>query len=434
MSKQDASGARQVNIAGSGIRFRILSATALGLLLVIGIGGWAAQAKLAGAVISHGEVVVSGETKQVQHIDGGTVVSIPVKVGNLVQKGDIVLKLDDTQIGIERDIVKAQIDQLRAMQARLIAERDSLAAVSFEGLGVASETAAEELKLFNENKRLKDNQREQISFQIAQLKNQIDGLAEQREAGIAENVLLQSEASQQEKLVQGGLAKTAELRDLKRQLVRIKGTIGDVNARIAEANGQIGELQVKLLSVDQNSRSEAQKELVSTDARLTELQQRLLALQHRFERATVRSPETGYIYDLAAHTIGGVISPGQVIMSIVPQESELKVDVKVAPTDIDRVSIGQSARLRFTTFNRRTTPEIKGHVDLISAATLTDRTSNASFYKTSISFEPADLNFVSEKLAPGMPVEVYIETEERTVISYLAKPFMDQVMKGFREE
>jgi HlyD family secretion protein len=412
----------------------MLAATALSVFLVAGIGGWAAQAKLAGAVISHGEVVVSGETKQVQHVDGGTIVAIPVKVGDLVRKGDVLLKLDETQIGIELSIVRDQIGQLTAMRARLLAERDGRSSLDLSGLSLAPDMAAEETKLFSESLRLRENQKQQISFQIDQLQNQIAGLEEQRDASVAEDGLLQSEASQQEKLVSGGLAKTAELRDLKRQLVRIKGTIGNVSASIAEAKGQISELQVKLVSIDQNGRSEAQKELVATEGRLSELKQRGTALEHRLARATVRAPETGYIYDLQAHTIGGVVTPGQVIMSIVPQDSELKVDVKVSPVDIDRVSLGQAARMRFTTFNRRTTPEIAGSVELISAATLTDRATNSSYYKTSISFAPGDLGALSEKLAPGMPVEVYIETEERTVISYLAKPFMDQAMKGFREE
>lgn len=434
MSNGQEAGMRQVNVGVTGIRRRILAATALSVLLVAGIGGWAAQAKLAGAVISHGEVVVSGETKQVQHVDGGTIVAIPVKVGDLVQKGEVLLKLDDTQIGIELSIVRDQIGQLTAMRARLLAERDGRHSLDLSGLTLSPDMAAEETKLFSENARLRENQKQQIAFQIDQLQNQIAGLEEQHDASVAEDDLLQSEASQQEKLVSGGLAKTAELRDLKRQLVRIKGTIGNVTASIAEARGQISELQVKLLSIDQNSRSEAQKELVATEGRLAELKQRGTALEHRLQRATVRAPETGYIYDLQAHTIGGVVSPGQVIMSIVPQDSELKVDVKVSPVDIDRVTLGQGARMRFTTFNRRTTPEIAGTVDLISAATLTDRATNSSYYKTSIKFAPGDLGALSEKLAPGMPVEVYIETEERTVISYLAKPFIDQAMKGFREE
>lgn len=434
MSNTENPGQRQVDIGGTGIRGRMLSATALGLLLVVGIGGWAAQARLAGAVISHGEVVVSGETKQVQHIDGGTIFGIQVKIGDLVQKGDVLLKLDDTQIGIELSIVRDQIEQLTAMRARLVAERDSADDLDLGGLMISSERATEELKLFRENRRLRENQKQQISFQIEQLRDQIAGLGEQRNASLSEDDLLQSEAVQQEKLVQSGLAKTAELRDLKRQLVRIKGTIGNATASIAEAKGQVSELEVKLMSIDQNGRSDAQKDLVATEGRLSELAQRAIALEHRLDRTTVRAPETGYIYDLQAHTIGGVVTPGQVIMSLVPQQSELKVDVKVSPVDIDRVSLGQGARMRFTTFNRRTTPEVAGKVDLISAATLTDRATNTPYYETSITFAPGDLGSVAEKLSPGMPVEVYIETEERTVISYLAKPFMDQAMRGFREE
>lgn len=424
----------QVSLSGKGLKGRMLTATMLGLALTVGIGGWAAQAKLAGAVISQGELVVIGETKQVQHVDGGTIVEIPVKIGSLVDKGDVVLRLDDTQLRIEFGIVTSQVAQLKAMMARLVAERDGLDVLSFEGLELSPEVMREEAKLFDENRVMRANQKQQIEMQISQLRNQIDGLREQEKANLAENELLAEELAMQEGLVQKGLAKAAELRGLRRQMVRIEGTIGDLLARVAEAEGQISELKVRLMSVDQTSRTELQKEIVSVEARLTELEQRALQLTHRLDRTVVKAPESGTIYDLQAHTVGGVVAPGQVIMAIVPANSELNVHVKVAPTDIDRVFVGQTARMRFTAFNRQTTPEIVGAVDIIPGATIIDKATNLPFYKTSVTFSPNDLGDLATKLTPGMPVEVYIETEERTVISFLAKPFTDQITRAFREE
>lgn len=424
----------KVSLSGKGLKGRMFAATGLALLLAVGIGGWAAQAKLAGAVISQGELVVTGETKQVQHVDGGTIVEIPVKVGSLVKKGDVVLRLDDTQMRIELGIVQSQIAQLKAMMVRLVAERDGVETLSFDGLELAPEVTREERKLFDENRDMRANQKQQIEMQISQLRNQIDGLREQEKANLSENDLLAEELAVQEGLVQKGLAKASELRGLKRQMVRIEGTIGDLLARVAEAEGQISELNVRLMSVDQTSRTELQKEIVSVEARLTELDQRALQLTHRLERTVVKAPESGTIYDLQAHTVGGVVAPGQVIMAIVPADSELDVHVKVAPTDIDRITVGQTARMRFTAFNRQTTPEIVGAVDVIPAATVVDKATNLPFYKTSVTFSPEDLGELATKLTPGMPVEVYIETEERTVISFLAKPFTDQLMRAFREE
>jgi HlyD family type I secretion membrane fusion protein len=424
----------QVSLSGKGLKGRMLTATMLGLALTVGIGGWAAQARLAGAVISQGELVVIGETKQVQHVDGGTIVEIPVKIGSLVDKGDVVLRLDDTQLRIEFGIVTSQVAQLKAMMARLVAERDGLDVLSFEGLELSPEVMREEAKLFDENRVMRANQKQQIEMQISQLHNQIDGLREQEKANLAENELLAEELAMQEGLVQKGLAKAAELRGLRRQMVRIEGTIGDLLARVAEAEGQISELKVRLMSVDQTSRTELQKEIVSVEARLTELEQRALQLTHRLDRTVVKAPESGTIYDLQAHTVGGVVAPGQVIMAIVPANSELNVHVKVAPTDIDRVFVGQTARMRFTAFNRQTTPEIVGAVDIIPGATIVDKATNLPFYKTSVTFSPNDLGDLATKLTPGMPVEVYIETEERTVISFLAKPFTDQITRAFREE
>jgi HlyD family secretion protein len=424
----------KVSLAGKGLKRRMFAATALAVLLTAGIGGWAAQAKLAGAVISQGELVVSGETKQVQHVDGGTIVDIPVKVGSFVKKGDVVLRLDDTQVGIELGIVQSQIGQMKAMMVRLVAERDGKDTLSFDGLDLTQDVIREERKLFDENRHMRANQKQQIEMQISQLRNQIDGLREQEKANLSENELLAEELAMQEGLVEKGLAKASELRGLRRQMVRIDGTIGDLLARVAEAEGQISELNVRLMSVDQTSRTELQKEIVSVEAKLTELEQRALQLTHRLERTVVKAPESGTIYDLQAHTIGGVVAPGQVIMAIVPEDSELNVHVKVAPTDIDRITVGQTARMRFTAFNRQTTPEIVGFVDVIPAATVIDKATNLPFYKTSVEFSPGDLGELAAKLTPGMPVEVYIETEERTVISFLAKPFTDQLMRAFREE
>lgn len=424
----------KVSLAGKGLKRRMFAATALAVLLTAGIGGWAAQAKLAGAVISQGELVVTGETKQVQHVDGGTIVDIPVKVGSFVKKGDVVLRLDDTQVGIELGIVQSQIGQMKAMMVRLVAERDGKDTLSFDGLDLTQDVIREERKLFDENRHMRANQKQQIEMQISQLRNQIDGLREQEKANLSENELLAEELAMQEGLVEKGLAKASELRGLRRQMVRIDGTIGDLLARVAEAEGQISELNVRLMSVDQTSRTELQKEIVSVEAKLTELEQRALQLTHRLERTVVKAPESGTIYDLQAHTIGGVVAPGQVIMAIVPEDSELNVHVKVAPTDIDRITVGQTARMRFTAFNRQTTPEIVGSVDVIPAATVIDKATNLPFYKTSVEFSPGDLGELAAKLTPGMPVEVYIETEERTVISFLAKPFTDQLMRAFREE
>lgn len=424
----------KVSLGGKGLRGRMIAATALGVLLTAGIGGWAAQARLAGAVISQGELVVTGETKQVQHVDGGTIVSIPVKIGSMVEKGDVVLRLDDTQVRIELGIVQSQVAQMKAMMARLVAERDGAETLSFDGLNLAPEVTREERKLFEENRVMRANQKQQIEMQISQLRNQIKGLKEQEKANLSENDLIAEELAMQEGLVEKGLAKASELRGLRRQMVRIEGTIGDLVARIAEAEGQISELNVRLMSVDQTSRTELQKEIVSVEAKLSELEQRALQLTHRLERTVVKAPESGTIYDLQAHTVGGVVAPGQVIMAIVPKDSKLDVHVKVAPTDIDRIFVGQTARMRFTAFNRQTTPEIVGAVDIIPAATVVDKATNLPFYKTSVAFAPDDLGELATKLTPGMPVEVYIETEERTVISFLSKPFTDQITRAFREE
>jgi len=424
---------KAISVMGNGIRLRVVATALLATCLLGGIGGWAAQAKLAGAVISQGELAISGEIKQIQHVDGGTVVDIPVKSGDFVQKGDTVLRLDDTQARVELDIIRSQIAQLSAMRSRLVAERDNMAELLF-AVPVMPELQREELKLFRENQQLRENQKQQLRLQAAQLKSQVDGLDQQRNASVSEEALLRDEIVLQQQLVDKGLVRTGDLRDLKRQIVRLTGTIGDVTAKIAEAQGQISELEIKLMSIDQTSRSEAQKEIVRIDTQMDEMEKRAIAGSQRLDRTTVRAPESGYIYDLQAHTIGGVVASGAAIMSLVPETGDLRVDVKIAPTDIDRIYMRQPARMRFIAFNQQTTPEVKGQVEIVSAATSVDKTTGLPFYKTTLSFSPGDLGELASKLQPGMPVEVYIETEERTVVSYFSKPLSDQIMRAFREE
>lgn len=434
MTKRDRNEPLSIQIGGNGIRRRLLAATVLCTALFAGVGGWAAQAKLAGAVISHGEVVISGEVKHIQHVEGGTVVEIPVKAGDLVRKGDVVLRLDDTQARVELDIIKNQMQQLQAMRSRLVAEREGESELTFTGLDLAADVQREELKLFAGNRAFRENQKQQLRLQRLQLENQIQGLREQQKASEAEEELLVVEIQSRNDLMEKKLTRASELRDMQRQIARVRGSIGDSTAKIAEAEGQISELEIKLASIDQTLRSEVQKEIVTLDGRMAELQQRAIAVSHRLDRTTVRAPDSGYIYDLQAHTIGGVIAPGQAIMSLVPQEGDLKVDVKVAPSDIDRISPHQHARLRFVSFNQRTTPEVAGNVSVVAAATSVDPASNMSYYKASVAFEPESLGAMAAKLQPGMPVEVYIETEERTVVSFLMKPMQDQIMRAFREE
>ena len=415
------------------ISSRVVTSALLAGVLIIGLGGWAAQAKLAGAVIASGYVVVPEQVKTIQHRDGGIVSEILVGNGDAVKQGDVLLRLDDTQTRVELTIIETQLQQMVAMQARLRAERDDLASIDFGGKDLPASVIAGETKLFQENRRMLASQKEQLRLQADQLGEQVHGFAAQNEANDRESAIIDLELKKLDGLLAKGLIPVAQQRDLLRQKARVEGTRGELAAKSAEVLGRISELQVKLLSIDQEARKEAQSSILELDAKLAELRERAVAATDRLTRMEVRAPVDGLVYDLQIHTLGGIMAPGATVMSIVPHSDDLQVEVRIPPVDIDRVAVGQTARLRFTAFNQRTTPELDGSVNVVAAATTTDRATGQPYYLASIELPSGEL-FEGNRLMPGMPVEVFIQTEERTAISFLTKPFTDQMMKAFRED
>ena len=417
-----------------GITSRIVVSAAFAATLLFGVGGWAAHARLSGAVITQGQVAISQQVKLIQHRDGGIVSEIAVRNGDQVRKGDVLIRLDETQTRVELAIVRGQLQQFYAMRARLKAERDGETAVSFDGLDVSEVLKVSELKLFEANRRMITSQEEQMRLQITQLEEQIRGLKAQTGSSDAERKIVEKEIAKLETLLKSGLVPVSEHRDLLRQMARIDGSKGELVARIAEAVGQISELRIKLLAIDQNTRKETQTQIVGIEAKIAELSEREVAARDRLSRMDVRAPVDGLVYDLQVHTIGGIIAPGASVMSIVPEDDDLTVEIRIPPADIDRIAPGQASRLRFTVFNQRTTPELDGRVGVVAAATTIDRATGQPYYLATVDITQALDKLGDRKLMPGMPVEVYVQTDERTAISYLTKPFTDQMLRAFREE
>lgn len=417
-----------------GIAPRVVVSALFAATLVFGVGGWAAQAKLSGAVITQGQVAVSQQVKLIQHRDGGIVSEIAVRNGDHVRKGDVLLRLDETQTRVELTILRGQLQQFQAMRARLIAERDGDAAVSFGGLGLPDVLTASERKLFEANRRMITNQEEQMRLQIEQLEEQIGGLKAQGSSSDKEKEIVEKEIAKLDALEKSGLVPVSQQRDLQRQMARIDGSKGELVARVAEAVGQIGELRIKLMSIDQNNRKEAQSQIVGLEAKIAEVSEREIAARDRLSRMDVRAPVAGLVYDLQVHTIGGIIASGASVMSIVPEDDDMTVEIRIPPADIDRIAPGQKSRMRFVAFNQRTTPELDGKIDVVAAATSVDRATGQPYYLATVEITDAIAKLGSRKLMPGMPVEVFVQTEERTAISYITKPFTDQMMRAFREE
>jgi HlyD family secretion protein len=425
--------------ANFSIRRHVLFATSVMLFLVLGVGGWAATANLTGAVIASGTFVVERNVKKVQHSYGGIVAKINVKNGDMVEAGDVLIRLDDTQIRAEIGIIRSQLTELKARSARLEAERDSRDSVTmpagFEAMSEsAAATAAGEIRLFSESRRTRENQKHQLRLRIEQLEEEIKGLSLQRNAKAGEIQLIQRELEQVRMLHQKQLTPVSRVYAMERDEMRLTGEHGGLVAQIARARGHISEIQVQILAVDENARVQAQRELRSAEGRVAELSEREIATADKLSRIDLRAPQAGFVHELAVHTVGGVITAAEQVMIIVPGDDDLTIQAKISPADIDQVVVGRPAKLRLSAFNQQTTPELSGRVTHVAADITVDPKNAQQYYVVRLEMDDKDRRTVEDlKLVPGMPVEVFMSTGARTALSYLATPITDQMSRAFRE-
>ena len=417
----------------------------IALLLFVAVGGWATNASLTGAVVAPGLIVVETSLKKVQHPTGGVVGSINVKNGDRVEQGDIVLALDDTQTKANHAIVSSQLVELLGRRSRLIAERDGadqpLYPESFETAGgAAAQTKAQqvmagETRLFEAKRHMAESQKAQLRERIGQFRQEITGLESQSKAKSKEIELVHEELDRVEQMYKKALLPITRVIKLQREATRIEGEHGQLVAQIARARGQIAETELQITSIDHTAITDAQKELREIDARIAELEERKVAAEDMLRRVELKAPHSGIVHELSVHTVGGVIGPGDTVMAIVPDNDALAIEVHVSPVDIDQITIGQRAVLRFPAFNQQTTPEIEGAVSRVAADLSRDQQSGQSFYVARVRVDDADAVAAGKlKLVPGMPVEAYIETAPRTALTYLTKPLTDQIERAFREE
>jgi HlyD family secretion protein len=425
------------------IHRHLLAAGLIVLVLTLGVGGWAATTNLAGALIAEGSIVVDSNVKKVQHPTGGIVGKLFVRDGDHVNANDILVQLDETVMRANLSIVTKSLDELTARKARLEGERDGADDVSFppELLAHAAanvdarEAIASERKLFALRRTARLGKKAQLQQRIEQLQQEITGIAAQESAKSQEVELINRELAGVRDLYAKTLVPLARLTQLEREAAKITGERGQLTAAAAQAKGKISETQLQIIQIDQDLSSEVAKELRDIDGKIGEAVERKVTAEDQLRRTDIRAPQAGTVFQSTVHTVGGVITAGEPIMLIVPDADKLQVEAKVRPQDIDQVQIGQSAFLRFSAFNSRTTPEIKGDVTRVSADTTTDQRTGQSYYTIRVSLPPDAAKQLGDvKLLPGMPVETFVQTGERTVISYLMKPLSDQVARAFREK
>lgn len=412
------------------------------LLLIGGVGGYAALARIGGAVIAPGTIVVETNTKRVQHQEGGIVKQIAVRDGDQVAAGDLLVRLDDTVVDANLEIVRKQIVELAAREARLVAERDASEAIAFpEDLaGRRRETGIDAVLSGQEALRAARaaslaGRIGQLEDQIRQFEKQIEGLDAQRLAKEEEIALIDEELAGLVQLFDKGLVPETRITALKRDRARLAGERGGFVAEVARAGEAIGERRLQIIQLGDEARQSVLEELQQVRSELAQLEEQRIAAEDRKRRVDIRAPREGYVHQLAVHTIGGVVGPGETLMLIVPKEDLLVIEAQVAPTDIDLLYPGQEAVVRLPSFDQRSTPELAAKVVTLSADHAVDQATNLSFYTARLALaDGEEAKLGAKRLVPGMPVETFIATRERTILSYLVKPLIDQITHAFREE
>ena len=424
------------------IHRHLLTGGLIVLLLAFGVGGWAATTPIAGALIAQGSIVVDSNVKKVQHPTGGVVGKLNVQDGDRVKAGDILVQLDDTITRANLAIVTKGLDELAARKARLEAERDGAESIKFPpdllaraNEGAAAVAVANERKLFELRRSARLGQKAQLKQRITQLQDEIQGLTAQQDAKAREIALIGKELEGVRELWKNNLVQITRLTALERDGARLEGERGQLIASVAQAKGKVTETELQVIQIDQDLSSEVAKDMREVDAKFGEFVERKVAAEDQLKRIDIRAPQDGVVLQLSVHTIGGVIAQGDQLMLIVPESDSLSVEAKIQPQDIDQVHIAQPATLRFTSFNQRTTPEINGEVSRVSADVTQDQKTSAYFYTVRISVSEAEMSRLGKvKLIPGMPVEAFVQTSERRVLSYLVRPLHDQITRAFREK
>ena len=427
---------------GRSIRRHLAAGLVVGVVMVGGAGAWASVTSLSGAVVASGHFVVGSYVKKVQHPTGGVVGEILVREGDAVKAGDILIRLDATQTRANLAIVTKRLDELTARQARLEAERDDLARITFpDGMlaRVDNEDVAaaihSETRLFEFRKQSRDGKKAQLMERIVQFRHEIEGLKAQETAYADGMDVLNREISSLNPLRQQGVVSDQRLNGLKTQVATFGGERGEKIAYQAQAAGKISETRLQVLQVDQDQKAEVGSQLADVQAQIGEYVERKISAEDSLKRIDIIAPQSGVVHQLTVHTLGGVVSPAEAIMDIVPEGDELALEVQIAPKDIDQISLGHAAVLRMSAFNQRTTPQLNARVTRIAADLVTNERTGTSYYVVRLTVADAELTKLKGlRLVPGMPAEAMIKTEDRTVLSYLLKPLSDQITRAFREE
>lgn len=412
-------------------------------VLIGGFGFWSATAEISGAVIASGQIEVDQNRQVVQHPDGGVVAEILVDDGDLVAEGDALVKLDPTLLQSELTITEDQYYEIIARRARLEAERDGEVDIVFDpALLEVAETHPEIADLVQGQRALYVAQRasevqeiNQLLKRAEQTLDQVRGIEAQQVALTRQVELIDKELVDQQSLLDKGLAQASRVLSLQREAARLSGRVGELTAAKAQAEGRITEVEIQVLRIESQRRQDAISELRDVQFRERELAEKRRALQERLSRLEITAPVSGVVYGMNVFSKRSVIRPADPVLFLVPQDRPLVIAAQVPPVHVDQVFVGQDVSLRFSALDQRQTPELFGHVQKISADALTDQNTGISYYEAEIVLNEGEIDRLppNSTLIPGMPVDAFIRTDDRTPIAYLVKPFADYFSKAFRE-
>ena len=425
-------------------RWSVLRPMTIGLIamlvLVGGFGTWAVMAQITGAVIASGQIEVDRNRQVIQHPDGGVVSAILVDEGDTVATGDLLIQLDSSILISELAVVEGQLFEILARRGRLEAERDGLSEISFdpvlaEGGADVAELTQGQSRLFAA--RIESTQRatEQLTQQRAQIARQIDGITAQQSALATQRSLIARELADQQTLLDRGLAQASRVLALQREEASLLGTMGDLTAQAAQAAERITEIELQILGLASTRREDAITRLRDLQYNQLELAERRRTLVRQLDRLDVRAPVSGVVYGMQVFAEQSVIRPADPVLFLIPQDRPLVIATQVNVQDVDQIYVGQDVTLRFSAFDRSRTPELFGKVTLVSADAFQNENSGQSFYRAEVQLNageiarlPADMTLI-----PGMPVEAFMRTADRSPMGYLLKPLADYFAKAFRE-
>ena len=414
------------------------------LILLGGFGTWAVMSSIAGAIVASGRIEVDRNRQIVQHLDGGIVAEILVDEGDSVARGDVLLRLDAKELRSQLAITEGQLFEMMARRGRLEAERDSAKEVEFEeellALAMIRPAVADlvegQRRLFVAREESIAREIEQLNKRSAQTKDQIKGIKAQQASMELQLGLIAEELKNQTILLERGLAQAGTVLNLRRTEADLSGRLGELVATEAQALGRITETEIEILKLGSTRREEAITQLRDLRYQELELGENRRTLLERLDRLDIAAPVSGIVYDLQVHTPRSVSRAADPVLYLVPQDRPLVIAAQVSPTDIEQIYVGQDVTLKFSSLDQRNTPDLFGKVMLVSADAFEDQNTGVSYYRAEIELNADEAQRLPKGtvLIPGMPVESYIRTQDRSPLSYLIKPLADYFVKAFRED